>query len=258
MLAAQSVSLTRGHQTVLSGVTLQLAPGQLTVVVGPNGAGKSSLLRILSGSLAASAGEVSFLGRALAAWNPAALARHRAVLSQLLSVAFPFPLAAIVELPLQDLPAPRRREISAQVLAEVGLGGFGERQVQQLSGGEQQRVHLARVLGQLAAHDLPQFLFLDEPTSSLDVRHQVHVLQLVKRRVSGRLGALVVLHDLNLAAAFADRLLIMQDGRIAADGAPHEVMDGALLSSVYSIRMTGTERDGRRLFFPDVAEGAMG
>jgi iron complex transport system ATP-binding protein len=134
----------------------------------------------------------------------------------------------------------------------VGLSGFSRRQVQQLSGGEQQRVHLARVLSQLSAHRLPQFLFLDEPTSSLDVRHQVDVLRLVRARVSEQLGVIVVLHDLNLAAAFAGRLLIMQDGRTVADGPPGDVLSSELLSSVYGIGMTNMERDGRRLFFPDL------
>ena len=252
MLQAEGVSLRRGSRTVLSDVSLHVQPGAMMVIVGPNGAGKSSLLKLLCGSLSPSSGTVMFLGRPMAEWNPVALARHRAVLSQSVNVSFPFSVAEIVELPLQDLPPQQRREISMKALAEVGLPGFGARQVQQLSGGEQQRVHLARVLSQLSAHRPPHFLFLDEPTSSLDVRHQVDVLRLVKSRVSERSGVILVLHDLNLAAAFADRLLIMKDGRIVADGPPGAVMSGELLSSIYGVGITKIEPDGRKLFFPEL------
>lgn len=253
MLRAETVTLRRGSRTVLSDISLQFRMGEMTTIVGPNGAGKSSLLKVLCGSLSASSGTVAFLDRPIAAWPPVDLARHRAVLSQSINVSFPFSVDEIVELPLQGLPPLRRKEISTQSLADVGLSGFGLRQLQQLSGGEQQRVHLARVMSQLAAHRLPQFLFLDEPTSSLDVRHQVDVLRLVKARLSEQLGAIVVLHDLNLAAAFAGRLLIMRDSRIVADGPPRDVMSSELLSSIYGISMTNTEQDGRRLFFPETS-----
>jgi iron complex transport system ATP-binding protein len=103
----------------------------------------------------------------------------------------------------------------------------------------------------ISAHHAQQLLFLDEPTSSLDVRHQIEVLDVVKRRLSADLGAVIVLHDLNLAAAFADRLLIMREGRIAADGPPDSVMDTGLLSEIYGIGMTRTVEGGRSLFFPE-------
>jgi iron complex transport system ATP-binding protein len=251
MLDAQSVTLYRGARHVLADITLEIRAGEIVGIVGPNGAGKSSLVKVLSGSLAASSGQVLFLGRDLRDWPPAALARHRAVLSQSSSVSFPFSVAEIVELPLQDLSPARRQEISSQALAEVGLAGFAERLLQHLSGGEQQRVHLARVLSQLSAHRLQQLLFLDEPTSSLDVRHQIEVLTVVRRRISPDLGAVIVLHDLNLAAAFADRLLIMKDGRIARDGPTDQVMDAGLLSDIYGIPMTRTSEGRRILFFPE-------
>lgn len=251
MLSARSVTLERGTQKVLTGITLDIEPGGFTAIVGPNGAGKSSLVKVLSGSLAASSGQVMFLGRDISAWTPAMLARHRAVLSQSVGVSFPFTVAETVELPLQDLTPMRRREISAQTLEEVGLSHFAQRPVQNLSGGEQQRVHLARVLSQLSAHRGQQLLFLDEPTSSLDIRYQIKVLDVVRRRISDDLGAAIVLHDLNLAAAFADRLLIMRDGHIAADGPPARVMETGLLSDVYGIRMIRTTEGGRHLFLPE-------
>jgi iron complex transport system ATP-binding protein len=251
MLDARSVTLHRGARPVLADITLEIRTGEIVGIVGPNGAGKSSLVKVLSGSLAASSGQVLFLGRDLKDWHTAALARHRAVLSQSVSLSFPFSVAEIVELPLQDLSPALRHEIGSQALADVGLASFAGRLMQTLSGGEQQRVHLARVLGQLSAHRLQQLLFLDEPTSSLDVRHQIEVLTVVRRRISPDLGAVIVLHDLNLAAAFADRLLIMQDGRIARDGTADQVMDAGLLSGIYGIPMTRTTEGGRSLFFPE-------
>lgn len=251
MIAARSITLHRGARRVLGDVSLELRPGELTVAVGPNGAGKSTLLKILAGSLAPSEGSVFYGGRNVATLSAAALARQRAVLSQSLSLSFPFTVREVAELALHDLAPASRHAISSRALEDVGLNGFADRQFQQLSGGEQQRVHLARVLGQLALQPGPQFLFLDEPTSSLDVRHQVEVLATVRRRISPGFGAFVVLHDLNLAAAVADRILILQDGRVMAHGAPGSVMQAELLSSVYGIAMITSEQAGRTVFHPD-------
>ncbi|WP_421696445.1 heme ABC transporter ATP-binding protein [Aestuariivirga sp.] len=253
MISARSAGLTRGGRTVLSDVSLDLR-GELTVAVGPNGAGKSTLLKLLSGGLAPNLGTITFQGKALHEWDAARLSQHRAVLSQSLAMSFPFSVTEVVELPLQTVAAGRRRQISAQSLAEVGLLGFENRIVQQLSGGEQQRVHLARVLSQLSVQSAPHFLFLDEPTSSLDIRHQVEVLKVVRRRVTASCGAFVVLHDLTLAAAIADRLLIVVNGRIAADGPPAEVMEEGLLSAVYGISMSRAVLDGRMIFHPEMLD----
>lgn len=253
MISARSITLRRGARRVLSDVSLELLPGELTVAVGPNGAGKSTLLKILAGSLAPSEGSVFYGGRNVTALSAAALARQRAVLSQSLSLSFPFTVREVAELALQDLAPASRHAISAQALEDVGLQGFADRRFQQLSGGEQQRVHLARVLGQLALQPGPQFLFLDEPTSSLDVRHQVGVLATVRRRISPGFGAFVVLHDLNLAAAVADRILILQDGRVTAHGEPGSVMQADLLSAVYDIAMLRSEQAGRAVFHPDAS-----
>jgi len=253
MITARSITLRRGARRVLCDVTLELRPGELTVAVGPNGAGKSTLLKILAGSLAPSEGRVFYGGRNVATLSAASLARQRAVLSQSLSLSFPFTVREVAELALQDLALASRHAISAQALEDVGLNGFADRRFQHLSGGEQQRVHLARVLGQLALQPGPQFLFLDEPTSSLDVRHQVGVLATVRRRISPHFGAFVVLHDLNLAAAIADRVLILQDGCVMAHGAPGNVLQADLLSAVYGIAMIRSEHAGQAAIHPDAS-----
>jgi len=252
MIEAQGVSFSHGSTAVVRDASLSLKTGELTVVVGPNGAGKSTLLKLLAGQLMPTKGRVVIEGRDLLQWNAADLASRRAVLSQAVTLSFPFTVTEIAELALQHLPAARRQAISSAVLHELCLDGFAPRLVQHLSGGEQQRVHLARVLCQLRAqsHHGRQFLFLDEPTSSLDIKHQVEVLDMVRRRVSEQLGALIVLHDLNLAASLADRLIIMRDGGIISDGPPSATMTPELLSEIYGIGMRKIDVGGRPHFVP--------
>lgn len=256
MIAARSLVYERGTNTTIKGVSLALNTGETVAIIGPNGAGKSTLLKLLAGSLPRSRGKITFAGEDISLWPATGLAKRRAVLSQSVSISFPFTVTEIVEMPIQHLAAGPRRDLSRQVLREMKLESFASRPIQQLSGGEQQRVHLARVLCQLRAqaHHGPQYLFLDEPTSSLDIRHQVEVLQAVKQMVCANLGVLVVLHDLNLAAAAVDRLIVMKDGNIVADGPPAEIMTTTLLTSVYGITMQRGEAASRPFFFPDPAD----
>ncbi len=240
MFEARDLVLTYGGRSVIDGVSLTLRPGELTIVVGPNGAGKSSLLKLLTGEAVPSSGSARLDGQDLHRLHPARLARRRAVLPQSAQLAFPFTVAEIVRLGLEAGGHRQSPEAVRAALARVGLPGFGARAYGALSGGEQQRVHLARVLAQVGAPTEggePRALFLDEPVSSLDIRHQVDVLSIARRFAAAGGCAFAVLHDLNLSSGFADRLIVVSKGRIAADGPPGRVLTNDLMERVFGIAL---------------------
>ncbi|HTN98990.1 MAG TPA: heme ABC transporter ATP-binding protein [Nordella sp.] len=243
MFTADHISLSYGVRPVLSDVSLTLARGELVIILGPNGAGKSTLLKVLTGDLEPDEGRVSFDGKPLARIALDALARERAVLSQSTGLNFPFTVFEVVRLGLEagrgTLSKAEAQRLLPRALKAVGLDGFEGRLHQQLSGGEQQRVHLARVLCQAWAGkpDGSGFLLLDEPVSNLDIRHQLQTLEAVRRHVTGGGGALMILHDINLAALYADRLVMMADGRIRYQGKPQDVLDRAAILDVYGVDM---------------------
>jgi iron complex transport system ATP-binding protein len=242
MLLAQGLDCSRGGRTVLSEVTLGLEAGQVLGVLGANGAGKSSLLATLSGEIAPSAGQVSFDGRPLSDWTTKALARRRAVLPQTPSLAFDLDVRVVVEMGAYAFPELAPREVAALVTRALRFAdavAFLDRRYGALSGGEQQRVQFARVLVQLLAGKPPgeyRVLFLDEPTASLDPRHQMDLLAAASSlaREEG-VAVLVVLHDVNLAAAWCDRLLLLADRRVVACGSPAEVLTSSYLLQVYAV-----------------------
>jgi iron complex transport system ATP-binding protein len=240
---AEGVSLSFGSRRILDEVTMAVEPGRLTAVVGPNGAGKSTLLKVLTGELPADGGRVTYDGQDIAQVGGRGLASIRAVLPQSSQLSFPFTALEVVMLGLEGrpgLPAAARRAAASAGLHAVDLGGFEGRFYQQLSGGEQQRVHLARALCQIGEpmrEGHPRYLFLDEPTSSLDIRHQLQALSLARRFARGGGGVLAILHDLNFAAAFADHIVALHDGRVHAEGRPAEVLTDRLMSEVFRLPM---------------------
>lgn len=227
----------RGH-TALHPTLLGIAPGAFTVVVGPNGAGKSTLLKVMTGEEAPRGGHVRLDGTALGAMPARVLARRRAVLPQSSALAFPFTVAEVVRLGLEAGGRAGGPDAILGALARVDLAGFSGRFYQELSGGEQQRVHLARVLCQIGPPveaGQPRYLFLDEPISSLDIRHQIAVLRIARRFAHEGGGVLAVLHDLNLAAAFADRILVLAGGRVIGDGSPPDVLTDELIERAFGL-----------------------
>ncbi|KAF0814215.1 Hemin import ATP-binding protein HmuV [Andreprevotia sp. IGB-42] len=242
MLAVHQLSCVRGKRTVLHGITLTLQAGEVLGVLGANGAGKSSLLATLAGELKAGSGEVRFEERALASWAPDALARRRAVLPQSPSLAFDLNVRVVVGMGAYPFPELTPGELDALVLRALALAdatGLADRRYITLSGGEQQRVQFARVLVQiLAARQAGEYrvLLLDEPTASLDPKHQLLLLQTVSSLVREEgIAALVVLHDVNLAARWCDRLLLLSHGQTVALGTPDEVLTAAHLEDVYGL-----------------------
>ncbi len=262
MLQAHGIAVQRGERQILSDIDLSLPAGQVIGVLGANGAGKSTLLAALAGELSPSAGRITLNGRPLSAWPAAELASCRAVLPQSPSLQFDLPVATVIGMGAYPharhtrTGAPRTdsrdtaqgaiaedQRILQRVLALADVQDLYERRYRRLSGGEQQRVHLARVLYQLLlarqGHDEYRVLMLDEPTASLDPRHQLHLLSAVHTLVhEENVAALVIVHDLNLAAGCCDRLLLLGQGRVAACGTPAQVLTPDTLRQVYGVEAT--------------------
>ena len=262
MLQAHGIAVQRGERQILADIDLSLPAGQVIGVLGANGAGKSTLLAALAGELSPSAGRITLNGRPLSAWSVAELARCRAVLPQSPSLQFDLPVATVIGMGAYPharytrTGAPRTdsrdtaqaaiaedQRILQRVLALADVQDLYERRYRRLSGGEQQRVHLARVLYQLLlarqGHNEYRVLMLDEPTASLDPRHQLHLLSAVHTLAhEENVAALVIVHDLNLAAGCCDRLLLLGQGRVAACGTPAQVLTPDTLRQVYGVEAT--------------------
>lgn len=239
-LEGRDIQLHVAGFDLLRDVNLQIAPGTVTAIVGPNGAGKSSLLRVLCGDVPATRGEVRLNGRALAEWEAGARARMLAVLPQHAVLDFPFTAREVVS--LGRIPhatgAERDEVIVRAALEAVDAAYLDKRFYTQMSGGEKQRVQLARVLAQVwePVPEGERLLVLDEPTAAFDLAHQQITLDIVRRFAAEGAGVLVVLHDLNLAARCADRLVVLSCGRVAAEGPPAQVLDEALVERVFGLR----------------------
>ncbi|MER6914258.1 heme ABC transporter ATP-binding protein [Streptomyces sp. NPDC000594] len=229
---ATGVRVSRGGREVLTGIDLDARAGEILALVGPNGAGKSTLFGALAGDLPADRGTIRIAGRPATEWTTAELALRRSVLPQTAVVSFPFPVEEVVRMGRAPWAGTDREDDDdhavAEALAATETSEFTGRPFSALSGGERARVALARVLAQRTS-----LLLLDEPTAALDLRHQELVLRVCRDRASAGDAVVVVLHDLSLAAAHADRVAVLHEGRIAADGPPAEVLRDELLTRVY-------------------------
>lgn len=235
-LDLEGVSLAFGEVPVLRSVALRVAPGEIVGLLGPNGVGKTSLLRVASGQLTPSGGKVHLDNRPMADWQPRELARRVAVVPQDLHVPFPYSAGELVLMgrtphqSLLSLESDEDVEIATRALSRLGVMHLADRRIDELSGGERQLVLLARALAQEAP-----LLLLDEPTSFLDLRHRLEVLAVVAERVRDGGSALVVSHDLSLAARTCDRLVVLAEGEVAAEGTPGEVVSPELIERVYGV-----------------------
>lgn len=258
-LRADRVSLSRQGRPVLQDVSLVVRPGEVVALVGPNGAGKSTLLKSLAGELKPDNGDCFVDGMNLRHANATQIARRRAVLPQDSNAAFPLAVADVVALARAPwrrhaTPAQNRQAIHEAAKA-AGVHRLMQRDYRRLSGGERQRVQMARVLAQIwGAHcdGAARYLLLDEPTSSLDVGHQQRLLSVVRTVLSEGIGVLAVLHDLNLAAAFAERIYLLANGRVFAQGRPNEVISATTVNAAYdaALEVDIDARSGRPLVLP--------
>ncbi|GAA6178623.1 heme ABC transporter ATP-binding protein [Shimia sp. NS0008-38b] len=235
MLTANNITVSYGRSEILHAVDFQATAGQVTAIVGPNGSGKTTLMRAITGENTYG-GEVVLNGRDIVSAKPWELAAIRAVLPQSTPLAFPFTVVEVVRLGLTSGITAGREHLIPRALERVGLTGFGGRFYQELSGGEQQRVQLARVLAQVwtpLENGAPRWLFLDEPVSALDIGHQLQVMQIARDYADAGGGVVAVMHDLNLTAMFADSVALIAEGRILKQDTAENVFTDGLLSRAY-------------------------
>lgn len=240
MYELQNLGVRIDQHVLLEHFSLDFRAGELCMVVGPNGAGKTTLLRCLDGEITPTTGDVRFQGMALDQWRVRDLARVRAVLPQYSNLDFPFSVRDVVLMGRMPHDTTRRTnlDIVDQALRRCDCLGLADRAFPTLSGGERQRTHTARVLTQIweSVPDFERFVLLDEPISALDLSHQYALLTLLKSLVHSQgIGVICTLHNLNLAAQFADRCLIIDQGRLVADGRPAEVFTEETLSNVFDL-----------------------
>jgi iron complex transport system ATP-binding protein len=229
-----------GHR-LLNAASISIHPGEVVAIVGANGAGKSTLLKVLSGDLNPSQGSVCLNGKPLARWTVRQRAQQRAVLPQSINLTFGFTaleVALMGRTPhLRGTERPHDYAVVRDALSMTGALHLENRPYTTLSGGEAQRVQLARALAQIWDGDHPRYLLLDEPTSNLDLAHQHTTMQVARVFAERGVGVLAILHDLNLAAQYADRLIVMSRGCILAAGEPVQVLQPALVEEAFAMEV---------------------
>lgn len=251
VLSGRGLGARYGRSWVLQTVDIDVLAGEVVALVGPNGAGKSTLLALLAGDLAPAAGEVRLAGQPLVSIGPRALSRHRAVLPQQHVIAFPFSVDEVVRMGFAPWIGTEQEADEdaavARAMQRADIEDLRWREVTSLSGGEHARVAVARVLAQGTAVRL-----LDEPTAALDLKHQELVMKIAREDAAEGAAVIVVLHDLALAAAHADRVALLDRGRLRSIGSPHAVMRPELLSDVYGqpVEVLDHPRTGELIVLP--------
>jgi iron complex transport system ATP-binding protein len=237
LLTAQGVSYRRDGHMILSEAHLSVQPGELVGLIGPNGAGKTTLLKVIGGLWSGAKGEITLLDRPLARYSARDVARIIAQVPQITALDFPFSVRQVVlmgrnpHLGRFELETERDRRIAEQAMRRTKTLDLAERLIGTLSGGERQRVLIARALTQEA-----RVLLLDEPTANLDIQHQIGILELVQGLIrEDGLGAVAAVHDLELAARFCDRLVLMDRGAVLAEGTPEDVLSPDILRRAYAV-----------------------
>jgi heme transport system ATP-binding protein len=270
LLAASDISFRVGNKALISEVSVSFAPGRLHLVIGPNGAGKSTLIKVLARLLRPDDGKVEYEGADVRHAGESDLAKRRAVLSQAVEVAFPLSVREVVMMGryphFGSRPGAVDEKIADELMGFFDVTEFNDRNYQTLSGGERQRVNFARVLAQLwraepdaraAAGSSParppcRYLFLDEPLTFLDIRHQIEFMKKVRGFTDAPDVVTVgVVHDLNLAARFADQIVLLNQGRVVAGGTPAEVLTAERIREVFGVEPTfvPVEQSGVHLIF---------
>lgn len=260
MLTASSITFRVGNKPLISDISVSFAAGRLHLIIGPNGAGKSTLVKVLARLLRPQNGNVEYDGADVSNASEADLAKRRAVLSQAVEVAFPLSVREVVMMGryphFGGRPGPTDEKIVDEVMQHFDVTEFSERDYQTLSGGERQRVNFARVLAQLwrdgSTTENSRYLFLDEPLTFLDIRHQIDFLKKIRKFTDAPDVITVgVVHDLNLAARFADQIVLLNDGRVIASGTPAEVLTAERILSVFEVKPTfiPSEHAGVHLVF---------
>jgi heme transport system ATP-binding protein len=243
MVELTDVSYAVDHVQILSNVTARFLPGRFNVLLGPNGAGKSSLLKIATGLIAPTSGQVSMESRLVDEFSDTALARKRAVLSQNIDLAFSLPVRDVVLMGryphYQHAPTATDLDIVRQAIELVGLELKADQDYPTLSGGERQKTHLARVLAQIwddGSPAGPRYLFLDEPTSGLDIHYELQTLEIARRLLDAECTVVAVMHDLNIATQYGDAFFFLDRGRLVHEAHDRNSISRELLESVFAVK----------------------
>ncbi len=259
MLHIQGLTVTYGKRVALSDVNLSLTPGEILALIGPNGAGKSTLIRAVSGVVPIQSGRVTFGDRDVTSAPPVERARILGVVPQAQQLGGAFTvyqtvlLGRTAHMGWLGRPEPADAQAVAWAIQQTGLEEFVNRRNAELSGGEQQRVLLARAL----AAQTP-VLLLDEPTNHLDLHHQINFFSLLKELTAKeKLGVLIAIHDLNQVASIADRAVLLVEGKVMADGTPHEVLTAENIRTAYQtqVRIVHLPGVGYPMVIPVYGEG---
>lgn len=242
MLRTENIAYSVGKKQILKGISLDFAPGEFVMILGPNGSGKSTFLKIFSGEISRFQGNVWYNGTPIGGLSKEALAKRRAVMSQQTELSFPLNVEEVVM--MGRYPhftfSPNKKDfaICDEVLTRTNLQDFRERNYTTLSGGEKQRVQYARVLAQIweKPEEGHRYLFLDEPLNNLDISYQQDFLQMASVLRNDSTVLIAVMHDLNLAIHYADKLVFFKDGQIAGYGTPQELVTTSLIEHVFNVR----------------------
>ena len=242
MIKAHHIMYKHKEFHILDGIDVSLEYGEFLAIVGPNGAGKSSLLSILANEVKQGKQKILFKNKQISDWDVRELSKHKSKFSQHNSNEIPLQVKDVVMMgryPYFD-SQPKKEDLEAmnKMMYETDIYHLKERDYNTLSGGEKQRVHLSRVMAQLDNEIAHKLVFLDEPLNNLDVKHQYKALEIIKKFTQKANSAIVVLHDLNLAAQFADKILLMKSGKVSAYGTPEEVFTAENISNAYNFPCT--------------------
>jgi iron complex transport system ATP-binding protein len=234
-ISVEGLTHAYDRQTIIDNLSFSVESGRFFILIGPNGSGKTTLLKLLAGLLPLQSGTINVHDRSIKAYSPRALARRVAYVPQSLSVDFPFRVLQVVlmgrapHLGLLGFESQKDLDLAHQAMAYTDVAHLADRRLDQISGGEQQRVFIARAVCQQ-----PDIILMDEPTAALDMAHQIRVMDLMERlKNDQRRTVVMVSHDLNLAAMYADRVLLLDKGIKACLGSPQEVLDFKQLEAVY-------------------------
>ncbi|WCN12225.1 heme ABC transporter ATP-binding protein [Marinomonas mediterranea] len=239
MIEASSVSLALNNKKILDDISVSIAPNEFVAVMGANGAGKSSLLSLLSADQTANDGSIRLNGVEISDYKKRQLAMLRAVMPQHSTLSFPFKAWEVVAMgrtPFPQFTREKEQSIALEMLSLVDATLLSEREFPSMSGGEKQRVQLARVLNQiLSSEESERYLFLDECTSSLDPAHQHTVFKLLAKLKSEKLGIIAIVHDINLAAQYCDRVVLLKEGKLFMDRSTAEVLTPNIVKEAYGL-----------------------
>ena len=243
-LNLESVSLKLDNRQILKDVSLEINEGEIVSVIGPNGAGKSTLLNVLTGDINPDSGEIFYDNKQLKQISIQERAFTRSVMSQMQTLVFNFSVKDVIEMGwLQRGNSDFSNNFSMafeNVTKECNVHNLIHRKFNSLSGGEQRRVHFARTLLQLwrpSESNDPRYLLLDEPTANLDLYFEIKLMEIIKKKAVNNVGVFLILHDLNLAAKFSDKIALINKGKIVSYGTPREVLKPNILEEIYNLKM---------------------